>query len=338
MSAEVSEIRPETAGRRFTRVGQRMALDRFSGLYVAIALVVVFSLIEPATFATARNVRVIATNEAITGILTLGLMVALLAGMFDVSVAATMSLAISLVGWLQSAHHVNAALAVVLTLLCGAVVGLVNAFIVTVLGVQPIIATLGTSSVLSALTFWIAGGNDIITGISTTFSDLGSGSVVSIPLPVIYLAGVALLLFYLLEHTAFGRYLYGAGFNARAIRLAGVQVVRYQVAALVIAGVAASFAGILLTMEVGSASYGAGTPYLLPAFAVAFLGSTQFRPGRFNVVGSLVALYLLAIGVQGLELRYPSLPWIADLFEGLALIFAVAVGVRARRAPGGIRQ
>jgi ribose transport system permease protein len=70
---------------------------------------------------------------------------------------------------------------------------------------------------------------------------------------------------------------------------------------------------------------------LLPAFAGAFLGSTQIKPGRFNVLGTLVAMYMLAIGIKGLQLKYPQLPWIADLVEGLILLIAVSVAVRGRR-------
>src|SRR4030095_3337112 len=107
---------------------------------------------------TLSNARVIAASAAITGILTLGLTVSLLAGMFDVSVAANMSLAISLVGWLQSHHGLNPLLAVVLTLLAGAAVGATNALVITRLHVEPVIATLGMSSILAALAYWIAAG------------------------------------------------------------------------------------------------------------------------------------------------------------------------------------
>jgi ribose transport system permease protein len=125
--------------------------------------------------------------------------------------------------------------------------------------------------------------------------------------------------------------MYAAGSNPAAARLAGLSVMRLQWGALVISGMLASLAGIVLTMQLGASSFGAGDSYLLPAYAAAFLGSTQIKPGRFNVVGTLVALYLLAIGVKGLQLRYPSLPWIANLFQGLALIIAVALGVVAKR-------
>jgi ribose transport system permease protein len=297
-------------------------------------LAVIFSLWNPSTFGTADNARIIASSEAITGILTLGLIVSLLSGMFDVSVAANMSLAISLVGWLQSNWGMNPALAVALTLSVGALIGATNAFIITKLRVEPVIATLGMSSILAAMAYWIAHGNTIIDGISPRFKDFGSSKLLTIPVPVFYLLGVAVVLWYLLDHTPTGRYMYATGANVQAARLAGVNVVRLQWASLMIAGTLASFAGIVLTMQLGASSFGAGNSYLLPAFAAAFLGSTQIRPGRFNVLGTLVALYLLAIGVKGLQLEYPSLPWIKDLFEGVTLIFAVALGARAavRRA------
>ena len=296
-----------------------------------ILLAVVFSVWNPETFGTLDNARVIAASSAITGILTLGLIVSLLSGMFDVSIAANMSLAISLVAWLQSNFGMNPLLAVLLTLLAGALVGATNAFVITKMHVEPVIATLGMSSILFAVAYWIAGGNTIIDGISPTFKDFGSAKILTIPVAVFYLLGVALILWYLLEHTPTGRYMYATGANAQAARLAGLKVVRLQWASLIIAGTLASFAGIVLTMQLGAASFGAGGSYLLPAFAAAFLGSTQVKPGRFNVAGTLVALYLLAIGVKGLQLEYPDLPWIKDLFEGLTLILAVAIGARASR-------
>ncbi len=238
-----------TAGHRL--LPRSFAVDRFSGLYVAMLLVVVFSVWNPDTFATADNARTIASSMAITGILTLGLIVALLSGMFDVSVAANMTLAIMLVGWLQSSHGMNALLAVILTLAAGAAVGASNAFVITKLRVEPVVATLGMSSVLAALAYWISDGKTIIDGISTNFEKFGSGKLLTIPVPVFYLAGVALVLWFLLEHTPTGRYMYASGANAQATRLAGVNVLRLSWLALIITGVLASFAGIVLTMQLG---------------------------------------------------------------------------------------
>ena len=112
-----TQVEPEAPARRRLRVaGRDLAIDRYSGLYVAVGLAVFFSLWNPTRFGTVNNARIIAASEAITGILTLGLIISLIAGMFDVSIAANMSLAISLVGWLQSHVGMNPLLAVILWL------------------------------------------------------------------------------------------------------------------------------------------------------------------------------------------------------------------------------
>ncbi|WP_229052451.1 ABC transporter permease [Aeromicrobium sp. Leaf350] len=313
-----------------------LRLSSLAGLYVLIALLVLFTLSDE-RFAAPQNYRVILASQAIAGILTLGLVVSLISGVFDVSIAATMALSISLVGWLQAEMGFHPLVAVVLTLLAGATVGALNAVSVTVLRVEPIIATLGSSAILAAVAYWIAEGQTFIDGISPGFISFGQSQFLSIPLPVYYLAAIALLLWFAIEHTPWGRYLRAIGANAEASRLAGIRVVRVQWSALIVSGLLASLAGIVLTMQLGAASFGAGDPYLLPAFAAAFLGSTQVQPGRFNVFGTLIALYLLATAVKGLQLRYPDLPWIADLIQGVTLIASVAIAAYAgrRRAEKG---
>lgn len=316
--------------RRVSLGRSTLGLDRFALLYAGIGLGIFFALTDPTRFATANNLRLVAASEAITGIIALGVVTALLAGMFDISVAANMSLAIILVAWLQSQLHVNPVLAVALTLMSGAVIGAFNALVITRFRVDPIIATLGSGSIITAVSFWIAQGDTIVSGISPRFDEFGSAKLLTVPVPVYYLAGIALLLWYLLEHNATGRFMYATGGNVNAARLAGLKVTRLQWIALILCGLLASLAGVVLTMQTGAASFGAGQSYLLPAFAIAFLGATQVRPGRFNVPGTLIALYALAVGVKGLELQYPSVPWIDDLFEGVALILAVGIGARAR--------
>jgi ribose transport system permease protein len=306
-------------------------VDRLSGVYVIVILVVVFSLWEPDTFGTWSNARILVSSQAITGIVTLAATIGLVAGVFDLSVAANMSLSISLVGELQSAVHLNWVLAIVLTLLSGALVGCVNAFIVTTLGIDAVIGTLAMSSILAAVTYWIASGRDVVYGISPSFKSIGSKAPLGMPITVYYLLGLGLLLWYVLEHTPVGRYLYAAGANPKAARLSGVNVIRLQWGALITSGLLSSAAGIAFTMQLGSASFGAGNSYLLPAFAGAFLGSTQIKPGRFNIPGTIVAIYLVAVGVKGLQLRFPQYAWIAELVDGAILLIAVGVAVNSAR-------
>jgi ribose transport system permease protein len=308
-----------------------LAVDRLSGLYVIAIMLVVFSLWEPTTFGTLSNAKVILASEAITGIIALAAVVSLVAGVFDLSIAANMSLAISVLGQLMATAHLNAGLAVIITLAIGGLVGCINAIIVTRFHIDPVIGTLAMSSVLAAVSYWVANGQTILYGMSPGFSNMGIWKPLGIPIQVYYLAAVALILWYALEHTPVGRYLYAAGANSKAARLSGVNVVRLQWGALITSGVLASLAGVVLTQQLASAAFGAGNPYLLPAYAAAFLGSTQIKPGRFNVLGTVVAMYLLAIGIKGLQLRFPQYPWIADLVEGIILLLAVGIAVQSAR-------
>jgi ribose transport system permease protein len=308
-----------------------LGLDRFSGLYVIAVMVMVFSLWEPATFGTLANAKVILSSQAITGIIAMAAVIAMVAGVFDLSIAANMSLAISVLGQLMVTAHLNAVLAVVLTLLIGGAVGCVNAIVVTRFGIGPVIGTLAMASVLEAISYWVANGQTVLYGISPGFTRIGTLKPLGIPITVFFLAAVTLVLWYALEQTPVGRYLYAAGANPKAARLSGVNVVRLQWGALITSGVLASLAGVVLTMQLGAASFGAGDSYLLPAYAGAFLGSTQIKPGRFNVLGTVVAIYLLAIGVKGLQLRFPQYSWIADLMEGIILLLAVGIAVQAAR-------
>jgi ribose transport system permease protein len=326
-----TSARPGPLRRWWSVLPRDLAMDRLSGVYVIIIMIIAFSLWEPATFGTWANARIVVSSQAITGIVTLAAMIGLVVGVLDLSVAANMSLAISLVAVLQVSAHLNPVVAILVTLASGALVGCVNAFIVTRIGIDAVIGTLATSSILAAITYWIANGQDIVYGISPGFARMGSETPLGIPITVYYLLGIALILWYVLEHTPVGRYLYAAGANPRAARLSGVNVVRLQWGALITSGVLSSAAGIAFTMQLGTASFDAGNSYLLPAFAGAFLGSTQIKPGRFNVPGTIVAIYLVAVGVKGLQLRFPQYAWIAELVDGIILLVAVGVAVNSAR-------
>ncbi|MET0999221.1 MAG: ABC transporter permease [Marmoricola sp.] len=308
-----------------------LGVDRFSGLYLMLAMIVVYSMLETETFFSVNNFRIILASQAITGILTLGLMISLICGIFDLSVAANMSFSILFVGWLQAEQGVHWVVAVVLTVLVGALIGIINALVVTKMGVDPVIGTLGVSSVLAAFTYWLTNGVSVTTGIDEQFTSLGNEKWLTIPVPAYLFAVVAVVLWWVLNYTPVGRYLYAVGSNVTASRLAGLKVLRLQWLGLIVSGTLASFAGVVFTAQLGSSSFEAGAPYLLPAFSAVFLGATQIKPGRFNVVGTVVSIYLLAVGIKGLELMYPGRPWMNDLFEGLVLIVAVALAARSAR-------
>jgi len=307
-----------------------LGLDRFSGLYVWAALILIFSLWVPSLFDTATNVRIIAGSQAITAIVAMGLIVPVACGAFDLSIAGTLGVSTCVVIWFQANHH-GWFLGIIVALLIGLLVGAVNSLIVVRLHVDSFIGTLGMSSILLAGTEWITGGSQIANGVSPTFTKIGQTQLFGLPLPVFYMIALAIVLWWLLEYTPAGRYLYGIGGNPQAARLAGIRTGRITTSAFLLSGLVAAFAGVILASQLGSASPDVGGPYLLPAFSAVFLGATQVFPGRVNVPGTLIAIFLLATGVKGLQLAgAPS--YINDLFNGAALIIAVALAARAHAA------
>ena len=322
------QVQPSSAPPRKKR-GFSLGLDRFSGLYVWAALIVVFAIGVPDLFLTTSNFRILAGSQAITAIVALGLIVPVACGAFDLSIAGTVGVSVCTTIWMQ-AHGHGWVLGIVAALVLGITIGLVNALVVVKLGVDSFITTLGMSSILAAAAYWITGGSQIVDGISPTFTTIGQKLIFGLPLPFFYMLVLGVILWWALEYTPAGRYLYAVGGNPQAARLAGVRVDRITAGALVTSGLVSSVAGVVLGAQLGSASPDVGTTYLLPAFSAVFLGATQIRPGRVNVLGTLIAIFLLATGVKGLQLvGMPS--YVDDLFNGLALIIAVALAARTTR-------
>jgi ribose transport system permease protein len=274
------------------------------------------------------NWQNIAGSQAITGLVAIGLVAPLATGAFDLSVGYTLGTTAALAAWLSS-HGVATVPTVVLCVGSSLLIGCMNGLVVVGIGVDSFIATLGTGAVLGAITYLITGNQQIV-GVSESLQSLGTSQPAGIPITVIYLAVLAVIAWWLLEHTPFGRQLHAIGGGTEAARLAGVPTRRYTFLALLISASAAGTAGIVATASLGAASPDTGSSYLLPSFAAAILGATQVKPGRYNVLGTIIAIYLLATGVTGLTLYGANL-WATSLFNGLALIVAVSLALHQHR-------
>ena len=303
-----------------------LRLDNLSGLYVMGLMLVVFSLWQPDTFFTVTTLKSVADQQSITALLALALIIPMAAGAMDISVSAQMAFALVLVADLQS-HGYSPLVSVLAALIAGCVMGAINGFIVVRLNVNPFVATLGSGSVIGGCAYWLTGGQPIVRGFDEGFLSIGRREIFGVPLPVIYLILAAAVLWFVLEHLPVGRYLYATGSNSQASRLAGLRVDRIVFGSLIASGFVSALAGVILCARLGVGSHEVGSPYLLPVFAAAFLGATQIKAGRVNVLGTLVAVYLLAIGVKGLQLAgAPS--YVDEIFNGLALVVAVALASR----------
>jgi ribose transport system permease protein len=292
--------------------------------------ILIFALAEPHTFLDRQNITSTLNSQAVLVLLTYALVVALTAGEYDVSVAAVLTLSAMMVAILNTEDHVNIILSVVIALATGILVGLVNAAVIVVIGVDSIIATLGMGSFLSGVVLWISGGNTF-SGISGTLVTLVVvPHVYGLSMSFFYVVAATFLLWYVLTYLPAGRRLLYVGRSREVSRLSGLRVGRLRGAALVAASFVAAVAGVLYAGTTGGADPTSGLAFLLPAFAGAFLGATTIRPGRFNAWGSLAAVYFLVTGIDGLSLLGIQV-FVQDLFYGAALIVAVSGSVLARR-------
>lgn len=287
--------------------------------FLLFAAVIPDLWLDPITHQSVLNI-----SFAIPGIVALALVLPLLGGVFDLSIAGTISLSTITVSVLIVREGWSAPTAIMVTLVVCAVAGVVNGLLVVTVGIDSFIATLGTNAVLLAIAEWLSGGIQV-TGLPAGFADLASRPLFAgVTVKLLYLLILAVILWYVVEHTPFGRYLQATGDNPEASRLAGVRTSRYIFVSLICSAVIAGVAGVVQTANVGAGSATAGSAFLLPAFAAAFLGATQFK-GRFNVWGTLAAIWVLASGVQGVTLAVGSFSWLNNAFFGSALIIAVGL-------------
>lgn len=323
-----------TAPPRSARRNVNLGFDRFSGLYLWAAFIIIFTLWVPESFPTTSTLHSVAAQQAVTGMIALAVLVPLAAGQYDLSVGATANVSGILSVVLLNDHHWSLGPAILAGIGFGLAVGVVNAIVVVRLGVNSFIATLGMSSILAAMLVIVSSNSQPIPPASTAWASITLTEVFGFQIVVLYLLILAVVIWWFLAHTPAGRYLHAIGGNAEAARLSGVRIERWTTVSLLISGVLASTAGVLYT-SLNGPSLDFGGSLLLPAFAAAFLGSTQLIPGRFNVWGTLLAIYVLATGVQGLQLTSGAL-WLSDMFNGVALIVAVALSIK--RTPSATRQ
>lgn len=318
---------------RIVKLLNRSRLTPFSGFGLWAIFIIVFAFWVPDTFFTSETLKSVLSSQAVTAILALAIVFPLAAGVFDLSAAQNVGLSALVCGAVMSNKpHLSPMVAVALTLTMGTGIGVVNGALVSWVGVNSFIATLGTQSLLLA-TASLIGHGQYVGPFPTSFQNLTAGEPLGIPIIAIYMLILAVVAWYLLHRTPIGRRVFATGANAEAARLAGVRTARIVFGSMIVCGLLASLAGVLLASQLNSTNETIGPQYLLPAYAAAFLGATQIIPGRFNVWGTILAIFLLGTGVEGLQLAGANV-WATDYFSGVALIGAVSISVLSEKARG----
>jgi len=330
-----SHDQPSSLGSLVSKLG----LNRFSGLYLLAGFFIFFGLTESNFLQWNGSIEFVLTDKVIVSMLALAFLVPLITETFDLSIGATMALSLVIVNKMALETDLPDWIGAVVGMGACLVIGAINGLIVVKLKVNSFIATLGMSQVIAALILRIHDGGNITGALGDgyiefgkrnvfSFSWPGSGSEISLPYYFFFGLIVAVIIWYILEHTPIGRQMFATGGNREAARLSGVNVDRLSWSSLIVSAGIAGFAGLIYSWKFAVYTSSVGPPLLFTAVGAVFFGASQLR-GRPNVWGTIIAVYTLAFGIKGIGLRYPrEISWIQPLFEGLVLIVAVAVASR----------
>lgn len=306
---------PAEGRRRF--VLAKVPAELLLGVFLA-ALVVYFSL-SSEYFLSLDNFRNILLSVTVLGIIAIPSTLLMVSANVDLSVgsiAAFSGMVLAVV-----AEERGLALGVMAALLAGAVVGAVNGGLVARIGINSIIATLGTLSIFRGATKLLSNGQTVIIG---DFGWLGSGSLIGIPVPVWIFAVVGIAFYLMMRFTLFGRGIYALGSNPQAARLVGIRPAPNLFSLFVITGVLAALAGLILASQLRAAAPLAGEGLELSVVAAVLLGGASLTGGRGTVVGTTVGVLILGTLNNGLTIMGVTSFW-QEVARGVVLILAVGL-------------
>ena len=296
---------------------------------VFVALCALFTTLTP-YFLTFPNLKALGVAVSYSAILAAAQTIVIVGGLLDLSFTAVLALC-GIVAQKLLLLGVPFPVVVLGAIAVGACCGLLNAAICVAGGVNPLIATIGTGLALRGLAFIWLGLGSMPYFNDTALNFLGNGSVAGLPAPVILSVVVIAVIWFLMRFTRFGSRVYAMGGNEAATRLSGVSITKLKTHVFVLSGVSAAIGGLLLTSLNGTAFPDAGRGDELVIIAAVILGGTALTGGRGSVIGTALAVLVLGVLANGMNLLGIDAFWQVFL-GGVILIVAVVTDEQRNRA------
>ena len=309
-------------------LGRRVLASRETTLAALIVIIVLVMAQASPHFLSMANFRAMAIGLAPTAIIAIGMTILLVSGGFDLSVGAVLALSSTAVG-LMMAGGLPIALSVLCALLVGALIGMANGLIVTRLGVNPLVATLGTMSVARGVALVLTEGFSV-SNLPAAFGYIGGTNWLGLPVIVWITMTLVVLGDLALRHTRYLRQAYYIGGNEKAARLSGIPVDSVRCVAYVLTALLAALAGILLASRLMSGTPTAGAALELQVLAAAVIGGASLRGGEGTVLGSFLGVIFVALINNAMTMLEVSIYW-QMIVTGCVLIVAVAIDMLLRR-------
>src|SRR5580700_9463739 len=335
-SADETGLAPSKASSSLGRQALVRWTRRYAIFLILGALIILFEAEQPA-FLRVDNLFSVLQAVSVVALLGVGVTFTLAVDGFDLSVGSTAVLCLMLSSFAMVVFQFNAAETIALALTIGGLVGLANGFLIVALRIPDLLATLGMMFLLSGLTLIPSGGRSITTGLvlpngvsangrfDPNFLYVGRHRVWDlVPLPVIIVALIAVIAWFVMERTRWGRVFYAVGGNETAAHLAGAPVKAYRLAAYVVSGVLASLGGVFVAARVGRGDVFAGSSLLLDSVAAALIGFAVLDKRHANVIGAVTGAIFVGLILNGLTmLNFPY--YTQDFVKGIVLVGALAL-------------
>ncbi|MFV0440357.1 MAG: ABC transporter permease [Lachnospirales bacterium] len=305
-------------------------LSKWGTVITLILLILFFSVTMPETFFTKSNLITILRSISIVTVIAIGVTISLTVNGFDLSVGSTATFGASVVMSMFVWHSLSTGVSILITILLVSLIGVFNAFLITKLRVPDTLATLAAMFVFQGVAMTYSGGGSISENMIMKSGDIATGEVPDAflmfgkePWIIIIMLTIVILVHIFLTYTKHGRYMYTVGGNIEAAKLSGINVNRYRTLAYVLSAVFATIGGMMIVARIGSAQINAGSGYLMPSVAAAYIGFSFAGSGKPNAIGTLIGAFLVGVLENGLTMM--SVPYYSlDIVKGLVLALALA--------------
>ncbi len=296
--------------------------------YIILAILVIGLSIGSPLFMTKDNILNVMRQVCVMAIACCGFTLILGSGHMDLSVGMILCSCGVIVAKLQVAG-VPVFIAMLVTIAAGAMMGGLNASLVTAFGLPTFIVTLATSNIFKGLAFVITK-NVPVSGLDPSFIQIGQGYLVGIPIPIYVMAVSLAVMWVIINRTKFGRQALAMGGNSEAARVSGIRINKIRLCSYMLLGAFTGLASIIQTARSASAQLSAGADLSMDAIAAVVIGGTSMKGGNANVIGSLVGCLIVGIVSNGLNLLHVDANW-QIVAKGVLILLAVVLDVVTTR-------
>jgi ribose transport system permease protein len=289
---------------------------------ILLILVIIAAVVSP-NFLTAYNLQSVIRDLSFVMIITAGQSCLLMLGELDLSVGKMASLSGVIGGILMLHGQIPPYMALLISLMCGTLLGMINGLLITKLRLNAMIVTIATQGVFAGITLVITKGRAIV-GIPETIHYLGRGMVFGIPVPFIIACVILLIVLFITQKTPFGRYIYAIGNNKEAAKIIGVNVDQIRLAVYAMMGFFCAVAGLLMIARLGNSQPAIGDVWVMNSIAASVIGGVALTGGTGNPLGAVLGACILSV-IQNMIVLFNVNTYWQTAVSGIVVLMAISI-------------